>query len=323
LAGVRQSVTAARPPLAGVRCVVLGAAGFLGRRLAAVLSDAGATVVGFGHASRERFPLDERVRWTEGDVRARATLTRALDGAEVVFHLLGPAVRDVERPADAAWCAQDGETDVLLGACRDARVRTFVFASSGGAVYGNPATVPTSERDAVAPVSAYGAGCVAIERRLAQCHAQHGLGYRILRIGNAYGPGQSPFRRRGVVATTLFGALSGQPVEIWGSPWTTRDYVHVDDVATACVHVAAYAGPERVFNVGSGRGRTLAELVADVKELLGVPIATLARPARPLALPISVLDTSLIARATGWQPSVPWLEGLADTARWQRAAYGL
>ena len=310
--------------VAGLRCVVLGAAGFLGRRLSTTLYDLGASVEGFGHGPRDGAALDERVRWNEADLSDRRALRSVLDGADVVFDLLGPPVRDVERAVDASASEDDGGTSALLDACLEARVGKVVFASSGGAVYGKPAKFPTPERAPAAPVSAYGAACAVIERQLQRYHVRHGLAYQALRVANAYGPGQSPFRGRGVVAATVFRALAGRPMEIWGSARTMRDFVHVDDVCAAFAEVAVYAGEERVMNVGSGRGRTLAELVADVKEVLELPRArVVARPARALDLPVSVLDTALIARSLRWRARVPWLDGLAGTARWQRAAYAL
>ncbi|HTD37260.1 MAG TPA: NAD-dependent epimerase/dehydratase family protein [Candidatus Limnocylindrales bacterium] len=310
--------------VAGLRCVVLGAAGFLGRRLSSTLCELGAGVEGFGHGPRDGAPLDERVRWHEADVSDRRALRSVLDGADVVFHLLGRPVRDVERAVDGAAFEDDGGTNALLDACVQARVGKVIFASSGGAVYGNPAAIPTPEGVPAAPVSAYGAACVAIERQLERYHRRHGLAYQALRVANAYGPGQSPFRGRGVVAATVFRALAGRPIEIWGSARTMRDFVHVDDVCAAFAQVAVYAGDERVMNVGSGHGRTLAELVADVKQVLELPGAqVVARPARALDLPVSVLDTALIARSIRWRARVPWLDGLAGTARWQRTAYAL
>ncbi|HEX3462682.1 MAG TPA: NAD-dependent epimerase/dehydratase family protein [Candidatus Elarobacter sp.] len=309
--------------VAGLRCTVLGGGGFLGRRLASALCEGGAAVEGFGHGPREGDALDERVRWTEAGLADGRALRRALDGADVVFHLIGPPVRDLDRAPNGS-AAADGPTSALLDACVAARVRKVVFASSGGAVYGVPPSVPTTERAPVAPVSAYGAGCAAIERRLESYRRRFGLGFQSLRIANAYGPGQSPFRGRGVAATTVFRALAGLPIEIWGSPATTRDFVHVDDVASAFAHAAVYHGDERIMNVGTGRGTTLAQLVADVTHVLELPHAPIVvTPPRALAVPVSVLDAALITRSTGWRPRVPWFEGLADTARWQRAAYGL
>lgn len=312
------------PPVAGLRCLVLGAGGFLGRALASALCDRGAVVGGLGHGARDGAAVDGRVRWTEADLADRTALRRALDGTEVVFHVLGPPVRDLEHPATAPHFVDAAETAALLEACRAAGVRKVVFASSGGSVYGIPARIPTPESAPAAPLSAYGAGCVAIERELERFRDRHGLDHHVLRIANAYGPGQSPLRGRGVVATMLFCALTGRPLEVWGSGSTARDFVHVDDVAAALIYAARYAGGERIMNVGSSRGRTLDEVVADVKEVLELPGApVVVRPPRALDVPVSVLDTALITRATPWRPRVPWLHGLAGTAQWLRDAYGV
>ncbi len=315
----------AAPSLDGARCLVLGGGGFLGRALSTALCDRGAVVSGYGHPPREREAVDLRVRWQDGEFSDRVALSHAVDGQEFVFHLLGssvPEFADLDPAEDLAtyvyW------TIKLLDVCLVAKVRRLLFASSGGAVYGMSSVIPTPETAAAEPISAYGTTRVAIERYLALYHHHHGLDYQVLRVGNAYGPGQSPFRRQGVVAATLYRALSGSALEIWGEGETTRDFVHVDDVVAAFLHAAHYAGTHRVMNVGSGVGRKLNDVVADVKRLLDIPDAHIVRkPPRPIDVPVSILDTGLIRNATPWRPRVAWPDGLAETAGWLRKRYGL
>ena len=311
--------------LDGTRCLVLGGGGFLGRALSTELCDRSAVVAGYGHPPSEGDRVDGRVRWQDGDFSDLDALAGAVDGQELVFHVLGssiPEVADLDAAEDLA--AHVYWTVKLLDVCLAARVRRLVFASSGGAVYGIPSVIPTPEGAATEPISAYGTNRVAIEKYLALYQYRHGLDYQVLRIGNAYGPGQSPFRRQGVVAATLYRGLTGQPLQIWGAGETTRDFIHIDDVVAAFVHAVDYAGPHRVMNVGGGEGRRLDDVIDDVKRLLKIPDAPVVRkPRRPGDVPVSILDSGLIQRSTSWRPCVAWNEGLADTAGWLRARYRL
>ncbi len=309
---------------AGMRCLVLGAGGFLGGALCAALRTEGARVHAYGR-SLPALAQAEPGLWTEAAFEDGAALAAALRGQEVVFHLAGSSL-----PADSN---RDPAGDVveqvlpsirLLERCRAAGVRKVVFASSGGTVYGIPATVPTPEHAGTAPITAYGINKRMVEHYLELFWRMHGLDYHVLRIANPYGPGQSPFKPQGVVAAMLYRALSGLAIELWGTGEVTRDFIHVDDVSSAFVAAARYDGPHRTMNVGSGHGRSLNQLIADVRDVLDRPALEVVRQGgRAADVPMSVLDTALIRRATGWRPEVEWMEGLAGTAEWMRGAFGL
>ena len=312
--------------MAGVRCLVLGAGGFLGRALTAALQDQGAMVHAFGRGTPA--PRDDGappVTWTPCAIEDTGALAEALRGQEVVFHLVSASLPESSNRDPAGDVASQVLPSLrLLDLCRAARVRKVVFASSGGTVYGIPALVPTPESAETVPISAYGINKLMIERYLELYRHLHGLDYHVLRIANPYGPGQSPFKKQGVVAAMLHRVLSGSTVELWGTGDVTRDFVHVDDVSGAFVAAALYAGPHRTMNVGSGRGRSLNQVVSDVGMVLGRPDLPVVRtPARAADVPVSILDTTLIRRHTGWRPGTDWLQGLAATAGWMRTAYQL
>lgn len=315
---------AAPEALAGVRCLVLGAGGFLGSALCAALRDQGAVVHAYGR-SLAAAPPQGGALWTEATFEDAPALAAALRGQEMVFHLLSSSLPESSNRNPAAdVAAQVIPSILLLELCRAARVRKLVFASSGGTVYGIPSAVPTPEGASTAPITAYGINKLMIERYLELFRHLYGLDYHVLRIANPYGPGQSPFKKQGVVAAMLHRALSGSAIELWGTGEVTRDFIHVDDVSSAFVAAARYDGPHRTMNVGSGQGRSLNQLVADVRDVLGQPALEIVRKStRAADVPISVLDTTLIQRATAWRPGVEWMDGLAATAGWMRSAYGL
>lgn len=315
---------AAAGGMAGVRCLVLGAGGFLGGALCAALRAEGARM----HAYGRRLPAlaqGDPELWTEAAFEDGAALAAALRGQEVVFHLASSSLpADSNRDPAGDVAAQVMPSIRLLERCRAAGVRKVVFASSGGTVYGIPATVPTPEHAGTAPITAYGINKRMVEHYLELFWRLHGLDYHVLRIANPYGPGQSPFKAQGVVAAMLHRALSGLAIELWGTGEVTRDFIHVDDVSSAFVAAARYDGPHRVMNVGSGQGRSLNQVIADLRDVLDHPALEVVRQGgRAADVPVSVLDTALIRGATGWRPGVDWLAGLAGTAEWMRGAYRL
>ncbi len=311
--------------LNGVRCLVVGAGGFLGRALSTSLCDRGAVVQGYGRIHDEEKARDHRVAWTHAPFSDFSALARAVAGQEVVFHLLGSSIPESSNsdPAEDLF-ANVFPTIKLLDICRAARVRKVIFASSGGTVYGIPTVIPTPETAPTDPISAYGINKLAIEKYLALYRHLHGMEYHVLRLANPYGPGQSPIKRQGVVASILYRAITGKSFEIWGTGDVTRDFIHVDDVSTAFVHALHYAGEHRIMNVGSGHGLTINQVVDDVQQVLDLQgVQVTRKPGRAADVPVSILDTGLIRSATTWRPRVSWLEGLSQTAAWMREAHAL
>lgn len=308
--------------LDGVSCLVLGAGGFIGGHLCQALVQAGARVHGFGRrpAFAEALPP---MRFTPGEFTDRAAIAAAVDGAEIVFHLLGginPEVSNKDPIADLQGNA--AASLQLFECCRAAGVRRIVFASSGGTVYGVPSAVPIHEAAPTDPISAYGINKLTVEKYL-QLYARLG-GPRALslRIANPYGPFQSPFRRQGLVAALIETVLAGRPVEIWGDGRVVRDFLYVRDLAQAMLAASLYDGADVVLNVGSGVGRSVLEVTASICDILCRPPATVIhKPARQVDVPANVLDVRRIERALGWTVQTDWTEGVQRTAAWIARTY--
>ncbi len=308
--------------LRGVSCLVLGAGGFIGSHLCHALAAAGARVHGFGH--RPNFPDGlPPIRFTAGEFTDRAALALAVDGADIVFHLLGGTTPEASNKDPIADLQVNTLASVqLLELCRAASVRKIVFVSSGGTVYGVPRRVPIPEDAPTEPISAYGINKLVVEKYLHLYRHLHGLQSISLRAANPFGPYQSPFRRQGVVAALIETQLAGKPVEIWGDGNVVRDFLYVGDLAEAMVAAALYEGPYQVVNVGSGRGRSVLEVTADVAAALGRPPPRIAyRPGRRGDVPANVLDISRAREALGWQPRTDWMNGLRLTAAWIADAF--
>ncbi len=200
----------------------------------------------------------------------------------------------------------------LLEHCRTSGVRKFLFASTGGAVYGEQDYFPADENHPVRPLSPYGISKLSIEKYLAYYHAVHGLQYLILRYANVYGPRQSPRGEAGVVAIFAQKMLAdGQPM-INGDGKQTRDYVFVDDVVRANMLALQYEKPE-IFNVGTGIETDVNRLFVSLSALTGAHCSEQHGHAKKGEQQRSVLDCTKIREAMGWKPAVSLDEGLKRT----------
>jgi len=213
----------------------------------------------------------------------------------------------------------DAEVNVLgslnlARAAVDAGSR-IVFASTGGALYGDAAVLPTAETAPAWPVSPYGISKLAFEHYLYGFRRQYGLNYAALRYANVYGPRQNPHGEAGVVAIFCEGLLGKRPFKIHGEGTDTRDYVYVDDVVRANL-LALDSEVCDHFNVGTGRQADTNTIYRLVAERMGRPTEVEHGPPRPGDLRASALDASLLERTLGWKPEVSLEEGIAQTVDW-------
>src|SRR5262245_45751118 len=259
----------ARVPSGMPTCLVLGGAGFIGSHLTDALARAGHRVRVFDRIR----PRGDGESVT-GDFLNPDELAKALHGSDVVFHLISTTLPQASNDNPL----HDAETNLLgtlrmLEACRRERVRKIVFVSSGGTVYGIPRAVPVAESHPTQPTCAYGVHKLAIEKYLQLEHHLHGLDYCVLRPANLYGERQRPDVALGAVTVFLDRALRGEPIRIWGDGSIVRDYVYVGDAVEALVAAIAYSGQEKVFNIGSGAGTSLNELVKLIEGEIGRRVA--------------------------------------------------
>ena len=228
-----------------------------------------------------------------------------MPGSEVVFHLVSATLPKSSNDNPV----YDVESNVmgtlrLLDIARTNGVRRVVFASSGGTVYGLPHTLPISETHSTEPLVSYGITKLTIEKYLHMYHALHGVDYCVLRLANPFGERQRVSAAQGAVAVFLHRALHGETIHIWGDGSVTRDYIYIQDAIGAFVRALSYQGEQRVFNIGSGQGLSLNEILAAIEKLLGRPVARTYEHGRKFDVPVNVLDISRARELLGWQPSV-------------------
>ena len=266
--------------------VVIGA-GFLGRAVAGALVAAGhpTTVI-----TRRAVPPLEGARMVTVDLGDRRALEAAIEPGTAVVFAAGNSVpaADEHHPGRAA--AEVTPLVSVLEAVRHRPGASLLFLSSGGAVYGEPDSLPVDETHPLRPLSAYGAAKVASETYVRYYRRRHGLAATSLRCGNAYGPGQVPGRGQGLVGELLNASGSGRPIELWGDGSVRRDFVHVGDVARAILGLCGRADLPEAINVGTGQATSVLEVIDLVSQVTGRPVTVDARPPRPFDVRQVALD---------------------------------
>ena len=318
----RDSRQARMPDQRPLRCLILGGRGFLGSHLC----DA---IVGSGHSARvfdrpkvpapENSPGALAAEFIEGDFANPRDLDEALEGIDVVFHLVSTTLPKTSNDNPV----YDLETNVvgtmhMLEAARRNAVRKVVFSSSGGTVYGDLRQVPDPESHPTDPECSYGIGKLTIEKYLHLYHTLHGVDYCILRMANPYGPRQRATGVQGAATVFLHKAMAGETLEIWGDGSVVRDYLYVDDAVDALCRAMTHVGDRKLFNIGSGVGHSLNEVISSIETVLSCEVRRRHLPGRPFDVPTNVLDIALAREHLGWQPSTALMEGLTRTVEWIR-----
>jgi UDP-glucose 4-epimerase len=236
---------------------------------------------------------------------------------EVVFHLAAQIdVRtSVNDPLHDAMVNVLGTVNVAEAA-RKAGARKIVFASSGGAIYGIPDSLPVSEDAALRPLSPYGASKVAGEVYLNTYCQLHDLDCCHLALANAYGPRQESAGEAGVVAVFANSLLAGEPTRLFGDGRNTRDYVFVADIVDALTRAAVWGQRGSRYNIGTGMQVTDRELHSLVAGAAGREDAPEYAPARLGDLRASALDSGAAQRELGWRPDVCLAEGVRRTVEY-------
>jgi UDP-glucose 4-epimerase len=300
-----------------LKVLVTGGAGFIGSHVVDALVARGDEVLVVDDLSTgDRANLNPAARFHEVDIRdpAAGALIRAEKPAAISHHAAQMSVsRSVAEPVFDAEVNVLGSLNIAMAA-RDAGSR-LVFASTGGALYGDAEVMPTPETASAWPVSPYGIGKLAFEHYLFGFREQFGLSYTALRYANVYGPRQNPHGEAGVVAIFCEGLLGKRSFVINGPGTDTRDYVHVDDVVRANL-LAIDSDLCDHFNVGTGRQADTNTIYRLVAGRMGKPLDADHGPPRAGDLRASALNSSKIGAALGWKPQVSLEEGIAGTVDW-------
>lgn len=303
--------------------VITGGAGFIGSHLADAFTAAGHRVLILDDLSSGRLEnVPQGAELHRLDIRSeQAAEFVAQAGADVLIHQA--AQIDVRRSVDDP--AFDAEVNVvgslrLFEAARRGGVQQILFASTGGAIYGEQDHYPADEDHPTRPLSPYGAAKLAVERYLYFYHQTYGLDVACMRYANVYGERQNPHGEAGVVAIFLDRLLSGQQPRINGDGLQTRDYVHVSDVVKANRAVLGRPG-FLTYNVGTGRETTVVELFSELASALGHPTEAQHGPAKSGEQRRSVIAPNRLHQELGVDPPLSLREGFQRTAEWFQRRY--
>jgi UDP-glucose 4-epimerase len=300
------------------RICVTGGAGFIGSHVADAFVANGHEVLVIDDLSsgrKENVPLGAKLEVV--DIRSQQAAPLLIDRRiEVVVHHAAQMDirRSVEDPVFDASVNLLGLLN-LMEAARRGEVRQVVFASTGGAIYGEQDFFPADEEHPVRPISPYGVAKLASERYLYYYFMEHNIEATCLRYANVYGPRQSPHGEAGVVAIFIHRLLAGQQPVINGSGEQTRDYVFVRDVVAANLAAIGQTG-FRVYNVGTGVETDVNVLFSAIREAVGQGPDASHGPAKPGEQKRSCISAGRIASELGVRIVTSLREGLAETAEW-------
>ena len=317
-----------------MRLFVTGGAGFIGSVCSAVALEAGHSVTIFDSLAKgHRAAVPEGAELVEGDLLDAGALRRALaPGFDAVLHFAALiVVPESVRQPEAYYRNNVVGTLNLVDAIREAGVRRLVFSSTA-AVYGEPERVPIPEDAPTRPTNAYGNTKLAMDRMLADESIAHGLAATSLRyfnVGGAHGElGEDHHPETHLIPNVLLAAAGRREhVELFGTDYDTpdgtciRDYVHVDDLAAAHLLAleSAAEGRHRVYNLGSGSGYSVREVIEAVRRVTGRDFTVIERERRPGDSPRLVASSERIRRELGWQPARGLDDIVGDAWTWMEA----
>lgn len=303
------------------RCLVVGGNGFIGSHLSERLLREGyevAVLDRFKSGVNNLWEISGQIEIFRGSYLDQELLRTAMEGMDYVFHYAS-STTPATSIADPVYEIESNLLGSvrLLQIARDEGVKKVIFPSSGGTIYGEPKRLPVREEDCALPSNPYAISKWAVERYLHHFHELYGLDYLILRYSNPYGERQSPYGMQGVIPIFLNRIKHNQRPVIYGDGSMVRDYIYITDIIDATSILFERVIKDKVFNVGSGIGVSLNEIIKTMYSILGEEIRPIyeINSSRTYVTSI-VLDIAKIETKTGWKPSTSIEEGIRKTWIW-------
>lgn len=290
------------------KVLILGAAGFIGTNLTLRLLEKNQNLVLFDREEAEYKGViadSAKVNRVSGQFTDMSTekwlsLIPELERVSVVYHLVSTTC-PTNSNQDIAGEIQDNLIGTIrfLDACVKTGVERVVFLSSGGTVYGKEHKGLCREEEEAFPITAYGLQKLSIEKILYLYLQMYGLDYRIVRLSNPYGPYQKADGIQGVVTTFTHRMLYDQPITVYGDGSVIRDYIYIDDAIEGILTIAENAGKQRLYNLGSGQGHSILQVIETVADVLQKQPKVMYCEGRRVDVPVNVLDISRYKRDFG------------------------
>jgi len=302
------------------RCLVLGGCGFIGSHIVDGLLESGYRVRIFDKANIDTQNINHvinDVELIEGDFTNETDVASAVKGMEYIFHFIGTTLpkTSTDNPV------YDVESNVvstlkLLDISLKEKIKKIIFASSGGTIYGIPQSIPIPEDHPTNPTCSYGISKLMIEKYLELYHTTRGLDYVCFRISNPYGERQNFQSIQGALAVFLGLVKEAKPVTVWGTGNITRDYIYIKDIVFVLIKALQTKTRWKVFNLGSGTGTTLNELIELIREVTRQKVKVLYSEGRAIDVGVNVLDVSRVEEELGFIPKTSLREGVKKTWEW-------
>lgn len=275
---------------------IFGAGGFIGTNLTKVLSENdnfNITLIDkeITYIENEKNSNLKNLNFIESDFSVNSNFDEILKKQDMVFHLVSSTVPTTSNQyISDELTANVVATSKLLDACVKNGIKRIIFMSSGGTVYGKESKMPISEECNTNPISSYGVQKLTIEKLLYLYHYLHGLDYRVIRLANPYGPFQRPNGVLGAITTFTYKALIKEPITVYGDGNVVRDFIYIDDAIEAIVKIASTDTKHKIFNLGSGKGVSINDVIKNIKEALDIEITVNYIDGRKVDVPINYLD---------------------------------
>lgn len=290
--------------------LVIGGNGFIGRHVCSKLVKQGYQVSVYDRNTHES---QENITTFCAELDDIRSLSKALEGIDCVVHLASTTVPSSSN-LDPVGDVNGNLINMLrlLNLMLEKDIKRIIYFSSGGTVYGIPEKLPIKESHQTNPICSYGIIKLAIEKYLLMYHQLHEFDVTILRPSNPYGLGQAKLGLQGVIGTAISCALDKKKMTIWGDGTVVRDYVHVSDVAEACL-LSVQSQVSGTFNISSGKGTSVSQIVQLVQEVTGKDIQVEYTETRTFDVPEVVLDFTNALSKLNWSPKLSLIEGVTQT----------
>lgn len=294
--------------------LILGGNGFIGSHLVDKFLAEGHSVRVFDKNEEHYRGLLPNVDYHLGEFGNRGLLSDALEGIDVVVHLISTTLPKTSND-DPVFDVKSNviETLFLLEQCVAKKIKKIIFTSSGGTVYGVPQNMPVHEDHIKEPICSYGISKLSIEKYLALFKQLHNLDYVIIRPSNPFGSRQNPFGIQGAIPVFLGKIAQNKPIQIWGNGEVIRDYIFVEDLVDALFNSTIKETNSTIFNIGSGKGYSLNQLLAVMKEVTSRDFEVSYTEARSYDVPEIYLDITRATTELGWEPSKSLEYGIKQT----------
>jgi len=303
-----------------MRILVTGGAGFIGSHLVdKLVAEKHQVCVLDNLSTGKKENINPEVKFYLADIRDQTVKTvMEKEKPEIIFHLA--AQINVRKSTENPIFDNDVNVNGSLNLIKyflEYGGRSFIFASTGGVMYGETTILPTPETVEPFPLCPYGIAKLSVEKYLNYYHRYYNLHFSALRFGNVYGPRQNAFSEAGVVAIFSVRLLRGQPAIIYGDGQQTRDFVYIDDVIRACL-LSMEKGISGFFNVGTGLETSVNQIFEQVASCIAAPARREYTAAKEGDIRRSCLNSEKIKKLLGWQAEVKLAEGIKKTVEWFR-----